>query len=392
MKGPFRLDRAALIGRSWDVLVVGAGPAGAFAAREAARRGATTLLVDKAPFPRYKICGCCLSGRVLQTLRAAGLGELTAACGAVPLTSFHLAAKGRYAHLALPEGAALSRSRFDSALVQAAEDSGVLFAGGCSAQLGTPTPADWEVSLKQGHVEVVVRARIVLAADGLGGRFLKGRSSFASAARPGSRIGAGAVLEKESGRYEPGVIYMAWGRGGYVGLVLLEDGRLNLAAAFDPPFVKDKGGLSAAASETLSEAGLPLPRGLAASRLRGTLPLTRQTAALSGHRLLVLGDAAGYVEPFTGEGIGWALESARAAASLACTSLEDFTADTEARWSAQYTKTIGGRQGLCKAIAWALRRPALAGPSLAALKLLPFLVSPMVRRLNVSPVLEGPVS
>src|SRR5437762_947004 len=47
--------------RVWDVVVVGAGPAGAAAARELARRSVSVLLVDKAVFPRWKVCGSCLN-------------------------------------------------------------------------------------------------------------------------------------------------------------------------------------------------------------------------------------------------------------------------------------------------------------------------------------------
>src|SRR5262249_1926756 len=71
--------------RVWDVLVVGAGPAGTMAARELAQRGAAVLLVDRAAFPRWKVCGCCLNHRALSTLEAAGLGEMVRRCGAVPL-------------------------------------------------------------------------------------------------------------------------------------------------------------------------------------------------------------------------------------------------------------------------------------------------------------------
>ncbi|HEY7428386.1 MAG TPA: FAD-dependent oxidoreductase, partial [Gemmataceae bacterium] len=61
--------------RTWDVVVVGAGPAGAMAAHELARRGCAVLLVDRAAFPRWKVCGCCLNGHALVTLQAAGLGQ-----------------------------------------------------------------------------------------------------------------------------------------------------------------------------------------------------------------------------------------------------------------------------------------------------------------------------
>ena len=54
--------------QTWDVLVVGAGPAGALAARQAGRRAASVLLVDKAMFPRYKVCGSRLNASALTPL------------------------------------------------------------------------------------------------------------------------------------------------------------------------------------------------------------------------------------------------------------------------------------------------------------------------------------
>ena len=70
--------------RSWDAVVVGAGPAGSVAARELARRGVSVLLVDKATFPRAKVCGCCLNAAALDTLAKIGLADLPRRCGAVP--------------------------------------------------------------------------------------------------------------------------------------------------------------------------------------------------------------------------------------------------------------------------------------------------------------------
>src|SRR5260370_26262195 len=69
----------------WDAVVVGAGPAGSLAARELARRGRAVLLVDRAAFPRAKVCGCFLNGNALATLRDGGLGDRTAHGGAPPI-------------------------------------------------------------------------------------------------------------------------------------------------------------------------------------------------------------------------------------------------------------------------------------------------------------------
>ena len=65
MTVPATITAAAAAGRVWDVLVIGAGPAGAVAAREVARRGARVLLADRSAFPRGKVCGCCLNGSAL---------------------------------------------------------------------------------------------------------------------------------------------------------------------------------------------------------------------------------------------------------------------------------------------------------------------------------------
>ena len=61
--------------RTWGAVVVGAGPAGATAARELARRSVKVLLVDRAAFPRWKVCGCCLNGRAAAVLADGGPGR-----------------------------------------------------------------------------------------------------------------------------------------------------------------------------------------------------------------------------------------------------------------------------------------------------------------------------
>src|SRR5690242_12505527 len=96
------LDPVQAEARRWDAVVVGAGPAGSVAARELARRGASVLLVDRAAFPRRKVCGSCLNLRALATLAEVGLGGLAGGLGALPLRGLSLAARGLRAWLPLP--------------------------------------------------------------------------------------------------------------------------------------------------------------------------------------------------------------------------------------------------------------------------------------------------
>src|SRR5260370_30084546 len=88
------LNLAEAGARSWDVIVVGAAPAGSLAARQSARHGASVLLVDLACFLRVKFCGACLNLQALYTLVAVGLGGVVERCGSVALAALKLAAVG----------------------------------------------------------------------------------------------------------------------------------------------------------------------------------------------------------------------------------------------------------------------------------------------------------
>lgn len=372
------LDEAA--GQVWEVVVVGAGPAGALAARELARRGTKVLLVDKASFPRWKVCGCCLNGRALAVLKAAGLGDLVQSLAAVPLQQTWLASRGRRALVPLPAGMALSREAFDAALVTAAVAAGAAFLPRTRATLGRTETHLRTVMLRQDAHQVEGTAQVVLAADGLGGRFGEPESKEAPPGRD-SRLGAGTIAENSPPFYCPGTIFMACGSGGYVGLVRLEDGRLDVAAAFDPTMVK-RARLGEAAAAILREAGLPPVPGLTDLPWRGTPRLTWRAPRLAAHRLFVLGDAASYVEPFTGEGIAWALAAGTAVAPLAVRAARQWQPGLAREWSAAYYQTVVSRQMACRVMAAVLRRPALTATLIGILSWAPALATPLLRRFN----------
>jgi flavin-dependent dehydrogenase len=371
--------------RHWQVVVVGAGPAGALAARELARRGRAVLLVDRASFPRGKVCGCCLNARALATLAGVGLGGLTAGHGAVPLRSALVVAHGCRALLPLPGGAVLSRTAFDAALVEAAVGAGAAFLPSTHAALGPVTAKAREVALSGKGQSTTVRAPLILAADGLGGNLLAGAGNLAAPPAKDSRIGAGVIAEAAPEYYASGCVYLACGAGGYVGLARMEDGRLDVAAAFDREAVRRAGGPGEAAARILREAGLPAVAGLPELSWRGTPALTRQASRLAAERVLALGDAAGYVEPFTGEGIAWALASAVAVVPLAATAADRWDPSLGRAWTALYRRIVAGRQTTCRLVARGLRHPRLARAAIGLLGMLPGLAAPVVNRLNAAP-------
>ncbi|MGH8576378.1 MAG: NAD(P)/FAD-dependent oxidoreductase [Gammaproteobacteria bacterium] len=372
--------------RVWDVIAVGAGPAGASAARELARAGRSVLLVDKSSFPRYKVCGSCLNGRVLSALEAVGLGAMVEEAGGVVLDGLRLAAAGAEAALTLPGGAALGRERFDALLVRAAVQAGTEFLPRTRARLGVPggpTGSFRPLALHHDGDTESARARLVLAADGLGAGLLPRAPAMTA---PASRIGAGLIVDEAPGFYRAGCIHMACGRAGYVGLVRLEDGRLDVAAAFDPSTLRHLGGPARAATGVIAEVGWPVPAGLAAGLWRGTPGLTSRPERIGAERLFVLGDAAGYVEPFTGEGIAWALTSARALCPLALRAVERWDPGFPALWADLHRRALGPRR-LCHATSRLLRSPLLTGVLVRLLANAPALAGPIVQALNRHPAL-----
>lgn len=370
--------------RRWDVAIVGAGPSGAMAARELARRGRDVLLIDRAAFPRWKVCGCCLNGHALATLRAAGLGSRIADSGAVPLSGIRLATAGRVAEVSLSGSVALSRETFDATLVQAAIESGAAFLPQTWASLaqGAETFELRWLKLHQGPIHEQVAARVVLAADGLGGKLVSRTDGDEERATPGVRIGAGVVAETGPAFYVPGLIFMACGRDGYLGLVRLEDGRLNLAAALDPGWVRICGGPGSAAETLLAEVGWPPVPRLAKLNWRGTAALTRQPRHHARDRLFLIGDAAGYIEPFTGEGMAWALAAGRAVAPVAARAVQCWHPRLAREWDAIYHQLIEPRQSVCRTVAAVLRSPWLTRTVIRLLSLVPGLAKPMTHHLG----------
>ncbi|AFY27695.1 NAD(P)/FAD-dependent oxidoreductase [Cyanobium gracile] len=362
----------------WDVIVIGAGPAGSLAAHQLARQGLRLLLVEKRGFPRWKVCGTCLNGVALGALAQAGLPDLVDRLGGVPLTRLHLGLQRHQAELELPLGRSVSRGCLDLALGEAAVAEGVVWRTNTEATVAGPCPGGREVRLHSGAVSERTSARVVLVATGLGSPGLPPAVGIRRRVQPHSRVGAGCRLDTGAGSYGRGTIHMAIGRHGYVGLVRTETGAINLAAAFDRNHLIQTGGAAAAAAGVLAEAGFePVPEACAAS-WRATPALTARCWPPVAERLLLLGDAASYVEPFTGEGMGWALLGALAAVPLALQGQGPWSRELERQWVRRQGQLIGSRQRSCRALAFALRRPGLSRWALAAVERWPSLAAPFL--------------
>jgi flavin-dependent dehydrogenase len=342
-----------------DVAVVGAGPAGGATALLAARAGLDTWLIERSPWPREKVCGCCLHPRGLAALRALDPSLSAAELGALPLHSAWIAARGGSARLPTAGAAVLSRTRLDGRLVELARAAGARFEAATRAALEPPLPGAERRRLTlhgRDGGRTTLAARLVVAADGLGGALLAHSGEVSAPPRRGARVGLGAVLPASAGDWPAGTVGLAVVRSGYAGLVRLEDGRLDLAAAVDPRALH---GTSAArwVAAALAEAGFPALDGLESTVWRGTPALQRHPRRPFGQRALAVGDAAGYVEPFTGEGLAWALDSAVRLGPALGELVAAFAPPLVRRLQESEQRALGSRRRRCAAVARFVRHP-----------------------------------
>ena len=361
--------------RTWDVVVVGAGVAGAISALHLARSQLRVLLVEKSQWPREKVCGGCLNAAALRALANAEV-ELKDGCD---YTRMRLACGTRAAEFPLPEGLAISRKRLDAMLVELAARAGARFVPDTRASLGDVTQHGREVLLKTGTAVSSVTAKVVLDCGGLASRLLP---EIPWQVAPRARIGVGASVRNVPAWYRPGVIHMACADHGYVGLVRAENGTINIAAALDPAWCAEVGGPAHAIARLLDSAGFPAIAELHDAHWHGTPHLTRTRRALAAERVLILGDAAGYVEPFTGEGMAWAIADATMAARLAREAVSQWSDDIIARWSTLHVRNVRARQRVCRGVSRVLRRPRLLGAALPVMNAAPALVLPLSGWLN----------
>jgi len=306
----------------WDVVVVGAGPAGASAARAAAARGSRVLLLERASLPRYKTCG---GGIIPVSEDQAGIVLDGLARDRVERATFSL--RGRWAvtrRSRSPLFAMVMRADFDAALVEAARAAGAqvrtgVVVTGLSTLDGAAEPGPGggpAPSSPERPIELLVRsgppvwARVVVAADG-------------SASRFGGYVGVRCDqvdlgLEGEfparglGGRWR-GRLLIDWGRvPGSYGWLFPKGDIVSVGVIGD----RERGAdLRAYYRDLVNRLGLAGVRPQVES---GHLVRMRAPGSpLRRGNVLVAGDAAGLAEPWTREGISYALRSGRLAGECA---------------------------------------------------------------------------
>jgi geranylgeranyl reductase family protein len=298
----------------WDVVVVGAGPAGSAAAIWLARRGRRVLLLDRARFPRDKVCGDALIPDALRCLEGLGLVDEVRAIGHPASTvSVYSASRER---LDIPGSfVTLKRRTFDAFLADRA-----VSAGACLVQAdvaGVRVASD-EVEIEIEGVARLVRARSVLTSPGARVDLLQPHGLVSR--RHASAMALRCYVRSPVQIDELVISYDAAIAPGYAWIFPMGDGEYNVGCG---ALVPEAGvaGMNLRRDFDTFVRTFPLARTLMAgattqTKLQGAMLRCGLTGAepLGPGPWLSAGEAIGATFPLTGEGIGKAMETAVMAA------------------------------------------------------------------------------
>ena len=383
----------------FDAVVVGGGPAGCLSAMGLARRGLRTAIVDRGVAGRDKCCGHCLNPRVLPLLERRGLRPLVESIAAgrtrslaIEETSGRGLLELRLETVAGDGGWLVPRGPLDAALWDAAVEAGALGVRPASARLveldRSGAGGDAIVEVEHGGERRRWSCGLLVAADGLGSGIAR-RAGLAPR-RSGRGFGFSASLEPaEAWSAALGLrrdrVLMLVDPAGYLGLVREIDdaGAERVHAA---GLVREHGGLRRSPEQfvrsVLRHRSPLLPEldpalhGLVAA---GPMPWRPRRAARGA--IALVGDAAGYVEPFTGECMAWAFESADALLE-AVESHGGWNAGAEAAYARSHGRRVAAAQRGCSIVAGAIARPRLLRAACAVgrgvMRSLPIVGRPLV--------------
>ncbi|HKU62413.1 MAG TPA: NAD(P)/FAD-dependent oxidoreductase [Gemmatimonadales bacterium] len=316
-----------------DVLVAGAGPAGSAVAALLARAGHRVRLVDRAAFPRDKACSEYMSPEAVRILDRLGVVEALETAGAAPLRGtvvtaargsrldgrFDLAGHRPYR----PTGLSVARRVLDHRLTVAAREAGaemveratveeLLYDGGAVAGAVLRGPGG----------RTTVRARLTIGADGL--RSVVARRLGPRRHLPPTRVAFVAHLDGVLETVESAELFV--GAAGYVGLNPIGGGTTNVALVLPRARVAEaRGRAEGFFLETVRKFGPVARRIERASVVRPVLatgPFSAWAGRVTADGAALVGDAADFFDPFTGEGIYSALRGAELLAEAASAALE----------------------------------------------------------------------
>lgn len=296
-----------------DILIIGGGPAGAFAARQLARANFKVTVLEKSEKAKRKVCGEYLCPLGLDLLRKEGLEDavlgsfprlrgmkIVTASSTVVMTDFPFPQKF--------EGVSVNREHFDANILRAAESAGAEVLRGVEVKSIERQSEYWCVTTTQN----VFLTRVLIGADG--------RKSFVSKTfqndveLDGRRVAIHAFVQRAEMNQRYGEMHL-FKNGAYIGLNPTGDNEMNFSLVTDAEDLKKLGGPMQALNFYMAESAILSRQYKPFSdekQVTATFPIQHRTySILPALNVALVGDAAGFVDPLTGEGMYNALLSAQ---------------------------------------------------------------------------------
>jgi menaquinone-9 beta-reductase len=289
----------------FDVAVVGGGPAGSTCSAFCAASGLSAVLIEREKFPREKVCGDCLNPECWPILRRLGIDQRVRVLphGALDWVEF-INVCDVHLRIDLPLGEnaeiAIKRSAFDSILLERARELGTEVRE--ASTLTSIKKSDGAWKLTTGEVTEAFCARVLVGADGRNSTVARLLGLLPHIAKERVALQAHIPLPRGFGNR----VVLQLVPGGYSGQAPVNDTELNLCLVGRPKSIR---ALQHWATQYFNLGPTPTWRTIT--------PLTRSAVPPARENVLFVGDAARVVEPFTGEGIFYALRSGELAAAAA---------------------------------------------------------------------------
>jgi flavin-dependent dehydrogenase len=371
-----------------DVIIVGAGPAGALAATILARAGARVRVFDRARFPRPKLCGDTLNPGALAVLSRhldiAPILQAGAPLAGMLLTGpGRVSVRGRYGRGL--RGRSITRTLLDGFLLQQADAAGAAIEQGVTVvapRFTADERVEGVLTRSQDGRTCVHAARIVIAADGRESRLARALGLSRNRSRP-RRWALGGYFEAVDALTDLGEMHVR--RGHYIGVASVPGGLANTCLVV--PYGDRSRALrdpvnaltSAIARDPVLAARFTRARLVDRPTLLGPMAVDARTAGVPG--LLLAGDAAGFIDPMTGDGLRLACEGAVLAARVAGCVLEGtLSRDMAAReLTERRCAAFAAKWRFNRALRSLVASPSAVVAAAAAARLLPALFASLIR-------------
>jgi geranylgeranyl reductase family protein len=355
----------------FDVAIVGGGPAGSSCAAFCAAAGLRTLVLEREKFPREKVCGDCLNPACWPILRRLELADRVRSLphGKLDRVEF-IGIGGRRVTVELPVGddaeIAVKRSLFDQLLLDRARELGAkVFESVTVTALSSPDPRTEHWVISAG--DKAFRARTLIAADGRNSTVARLCGLRPRSAKERVALQTHWPLPPDFGDR----VVLEFRPEGYSGQAPVGDRALNICLFSVPSRI--------APLRAWAEGRFQIPP---EHSWRTITPLTREPISPGQPGLFLVGDAARVVEPFTGEGIYYALASGELAAKAIMLQRDGGNAeDVAVAYSAAHTELYRGRLWINRLARAAVLSPRIASALLQVARLQPGLLSVLTAKI-----------